>query len=144
MTEKKATGRSFKPRKLIYKKLNKVKIPYFGLKLAKEINYFLFRVKGLAYSFEFNYLRKLFFFYFMRYTLSIFNTKLNIVTLAETKKGFQPIKLVYSLNQGTSIQEPKHHIQKIKYTKIISDCIDSEQQVKENNLNIITRINFEL
>lgn len=121
--------------------LKKVKIPYFGLKLAKEINYFFFRVKGLAYSFEFNYLRKLFFFYFMRYTLSIFNTKLNIVTLAKTKNGFHPLKLVYSFNHDASIQEPKD---KIKYTKVISDCIDTEQQVQEKNLNLITRVNFEL
>lgn len=124
--------------------LNKVKIPYFGLKLAKEINYFFFRVKGLAYSFEFNYLRKLFFFYFMRYTLSIFNTKLNIVTLAKTKNGFHPLKLVYSFNHDASIQEPKDKIEKIKYTKVISDCIDPEQQVQEKNLNLITRVNFEL
>lgn len=105
----------------------KIKIPYFNLKLRNEINFFLFRFKRLAYSNKLKYIRKLFFFYFLKYTLSLFQTKVDILALKQT------IKIVFTVNNK-------------KYFKVISlNSFSLEKNFKEKNkLSVITRINFEL
>lgn len=130
----------------------KIKIPYFNLKLTNEINFFLFRLKRLAYSNKLKYIRKLFFFYFLKYTLSLFQTKVNIFNVSNHSALVslkQTIKIVFTVNNN-------------KYFKVISasksmalsrasnhSVLPTQsplgfEEREKNKLSVITRINFEL
>lgn len=114
------------------KKIQKIKIPYFNLKLRNEMNFFLFRFKRLAYSNKLKYIRKLFFFYFLKCTLSLFQTKVDILNKKEFEGVENTIKIVFTVNDK-------------KYFKVISNSFFLERLDREKKkLSVITRINFEL
>jgi len=112
---------------------SKIRIPYFNLKLKNEIKFFFFK---LAYVKKFDYLRKLFFFSFMKYALSLFQTKVNVYHKAEADK---PIKIMRNneLILEFTVNNPKENNLPTKYYKLVKNY-------SNNKLKLIQRINMEL
>lgn len=103
---------------------SKIRIPYFNLKLKNEMKFFFFK---LAYVKKFDYLRKIFFFSFMKYTLSLFQTKVNIY-----KKNMRNNELILEFK----INNPETN-NIITHYKLIKNY-------SNNKLKLIQRINMEL
>lgn len=104
---------------------NKIRIPYFNLKLKNEMRFFFFK---LAYVKKFDYLRKLFFLSFIKYVLSIFHVKVKIKRI---KKSNNLFKLEFTIkNNKTKQLSSKYY----KTVKVYSN----------NKLKLIQTINMEL
>jgi len=104
---------------------SKIRIPYFNLKLKNEMKFFFFK---LAYVKKFDYLRKLFFFSFMKYALSLFQTKVNVYNKAEHNN-----ELILEF----TVSNPEKNNLATKYYKVVKNY-------SNNKLKLIQRINMEL
>ena len=107
----------------------KIRIPYFNLKLKNEMKFFFFK---LAYVKKFDYIRKLFFFSFMKYALSLFQTKVNIYNKADPRSVMRNNELVleFTVNNPDNSNLATHY-------KLIKNY-------SNNKLKLIQRINMEL
>ena len=105
---------------------NKIRIPYFNLKLKNEMKFFFFK---LAFVKKFDYIRKLFFFSFMKYALSLFHTKVKIY-----HKNMRNNELVMEF----TVNNPENNnIAAPVYYKLVKNY-------SNNKLKLIQRINMEL
>ncbi|RYE14884.1 MAG: hypothetical protein EOP34_05175 [Rickettsiales bacterium] len=104
---------------------SKIRIPYFNLKLKNEMKFFFFK---LAYVKKFDYLRKLFFFSFMKYALSLFQTKVNVY-----HKNMRNNELILEF----TVSNPEENNLETKYYKLVKNY-------SNNKLKLIQRINMEL
>jgi len=109
---------------------SKIRIPYFNLKLKNEIKFFFFK---LAYVKKFDYLRKLFFFSFMKYALSLFQTKVNVYHKAEPGFVMRNNELILEF----TVSNPEKNNLATKYYKLVKNY-------SNNKLKLIQRINMEL
>ena len=107
----------------------KIRIPYFNLKLKNEMKFFFFK---LAYVKKFDYLRKLFFFSFMKYALSLFQTKVVIYNKAESGSVMRNNELILEF----SVINPENNNSATHYKLI--------KNYSNNKLKLIQRINMEL
>ena len=107
----------------------KIRIPYFNLKLKNEMKFFFFK---LAYVKKFDYLRKLFFFSFMKYALSLFQTKVVIYNKAVSSSVMRNNELILEF----SVINPENNNSTTHYKLI--------KNYSNNKLKLIQRINMEL
>lgn len=112
----------------------KIRIPYYNLKFKNEMKFFFFK---LAYVKKFDYLRKLFFFSFMKYALSLFQTKVSITTSNAKNMRNNALVLKFTVNNQNTNNNLSAQNQPPVYYKLVKNY-------SNNKLKLIQRINMEL
>jgi ribosomal protein S3 len=112
----------------------KIRIPYYNLKFKNEMKFFFFK---LAYVKKFDYLRKLFFFSFMKYALSLFQTKVSITTTSAKNMRNNELVLKFTVNNQDTKNNLSGQNQVPVYYKLVKNY-------SNNKLKLIQRINMEL
>lgn len=124
-----------KLKKLKKSRYGKIRLPYSNLKFKNEIKFFSFRLSS-----ELKYIRKLFFYYFIKYVLSLFQIKTRI---EKNNSGLS--KLIYEF---TVIKETAEKLDSSQSVK--GDALKNKKKVKfinrysSDKLKNIDKLNLEL
>jgi len=141
-----------KMKKLNKSRFGKIRLPYSNLKFKNEIKFFSFKLVS-----ELKYIRKLFFFNFIKYILSLFQIKIKI---SQAKKIFLPAnqnpqvlarlannsQLCYELtvdetqSSGWPMRSKKKNIKTIKAKRT---SFVKTQSAKKKNIKLIKRYSYD-
>ena len=129
-----------KLKKLKRSRFGKIRLPYSNLKFKNEIKFFSFRLIS-----EVKYIRKLFFYYFIKYILSLFQIKIKI-----EKKNSRLSRLIYEFTVINNIAELGSHSgdknnKKKRKTKFIKRySYDKLKNIEKLNLELLNFLRLTL
>jgi len=129
-----------KLKKLKKSRYGKIRLPYSNLKFKNEIKFFSFRLAS-----ELKYIRKLFFYYFIKYMLSLFQIKIKI-----EKKNSGISRLIYEFTvvkakETWLSKEKQNDSNKKKKIKLINRySSDKVKNIEKLNLELLNFLRLTL
>ena len=123
-----------KLKKLRRSRYGKIRLPYSNLKFKNEIKFFSFRLFS-----ELKYIRKLFFYYFIKYIISLFQIKIKI-----EKKNNRLSRLIYEFTAVKEIEGKKNSSSNKKKNKRNKKKTQFINRYSYDKLKNVENLNLEL